>query len=48
MKFRTLMWIAAMTLFAALAIPLRLAAQHTNTNSSTLVRSAVPRLVGPL
>jgi hypothetical protein len=29
MKFRTLMWIAAMTLFAALAIPLRLAAQHT-------------------
>jgi len=29
MKSRTLMWIAALTLFAALAVPVRLAAQHT-------------------
>jgi probable HAF family extracellular repeat protein len=29
MKSRTLMWIAAMTLIAVLAVPVRLAAQHT-------------------
>ena len=42
MESRTLTWFAAMTLFAALAIPVRLSAQEQGDNSAMATANPVP------